>query len=505
MGDRPSFRVEMSLLAAALAVVALATSYHLESIPAPWWDEGWTLSVARNWVVSGHYGHMLDGQPAAPVLSAHLPVVALIAAAFSAFGVGLLQARAVMVACALITLLLLYMLSRALAGRRIASIASLLVCLAPVQWDLSLVFMGRQVLGEIPSLLFILAGLLALTRSGGSRWWPSVLAGVLFGLALATKAQVVPFVATGLVTTTGILFFRKRDQAWRMALVSALAFAVPPVLSFLRSSLLTTPGVRHDPVAGLVEVTALVLDPDIRMETLRFAFVTALPVTLGLLLAAVRLFQQWRDRAVWTGTVRMLLLLIAGSWYAWYVLLSIGWGRYVFPPAFLAAPFIAELVAALWERARVSGSHGTRYPALMRGAAVVLLVVFAATTGRQVLLGFRDLQTVRSAPGLNELAAYVNTRTPVDATVETYESELLFLLDRPVHVPPAQLNVDFIRKNWLGDSSALGYSLGGVRADLLVVGAFGGGLYDPLIREGVYTPRARFGAYTLHERSTAPR
>jgi len=38
--------------------------------PGMWWDEGWTLSVARNWIERGHYGRLLDGQLAPPGLEA---------------------------------------------------------------------------------------------------------------------------------------------------------------------------------------------------------------------------------------------------------------------------------------------------------------------------------------------------------------------------------------------------------------------------------------------------
>ena len=31
-------------------LILLALEINLESTPALWWDEGWTLSVARNWV-----------------------------------------------------------------------------------------------------------------------------------------------------------------------------------------------------------------------------------------------------------------------------------------------------------------------------------------------------------------------------------------------------------------------------------------------------------------------
>ena len=61
--------------------------FELEVTPPLWWEEGWTLCVARQWVETGHYGCLLNGQPAPPILAGHFPVVASIAAGFRLFGV----------------------------------------------------------------------------------------------------------------------------------------------------------------------------------------------------------------------------------------------------------------------------------------------------------------------------------------------------------------------------------------------------------------------------------
>ncbi len=66
----------------------------LEDIPVPWFDEGWTLSLARNWVVAGHYGHLLMGEPVQiTILNAGFPVIAPVALSFRLLGVGVWQGR----------------------------------------------------------------------------------------------------------------------------------------------------------------------------------------------------------------------------------------------------------------------------------------------------------------------------------------------------------------------------------------------------------------------------
>jgi hypothetical protein len=49
--------------------------FRLDTIPSLSWDEGWTLSVARNWVERGHYGRLLEGNLAPGGLEAAVTVV----------------------------------------------------------------------------------------------------------------------------------------------------------------------------------------------------------------------------------------------------------------------------------------------------------------------------------------------------------------------------------------------------------------------------------------------
>src|SRR5512147_2266081 len=104
----------------ALPLLLLALTINLASTPAPWWDEGWTMSVARNWVVLGHYGRLLEGQATPRGLEAAFPVTAAVALGFRLFGVGIIQARIVSVIFTLIALALLYKLARRFYNQSIA-------------------------------------------------------------------------------------------------------------------------------------------------------------------------------------------------------------------------------------------------------------------------------------------------------------------------------------------------------------------------------------------------
>ena len=507
MGDRGMDRREWLRVATALAGFVILASYNLAMVPQPWWDEGWTMSVARNWVEHGHYGHYLLGQPSSPALSAHLPVVTLVALGFELLGVGMVQARMVFVLCSVLTLLLLYVMTRTLFSRRAAAVVLLVVCIFPPQWELSMFLMGRQVLGEIPAVMFIFVAVLMLWRSDGTRWWSLIIAGGSFGLALTTKSQVVPFVVLALAATSLLMLPRDRPLALRLMGVLGTAVAVMYGLGWLRSLLLMNPGVRPDSVVGLTEVTAMVFDKEVRINALRFALAGAMPLTAALCFQLSQLFRGERrdNEPVWNTAVRRVLFLIGGSWFAWFVFLSVGWGRYAFPPFLLASPFVAALIVRLVDQTRGTPSGpDARSPGVWsRATAASLLALFLLVAGRQIVIGARDLPPSVMESGLQQTATYLNMELADGDSIETYESELLFLLDRPVHFPPPQLNVDTIRKNYIDPSWNFPYDLTTVTADYIVVGAFGKGLYDPLVAAGRYRPFKCIGTYTLLKRTVA--
>ena len=67
--------------------------YKLDDWPSAWWDEGWYLDAARNWIEQGHLGHFLDGQPIPPRIPVRFPVLLPIAASMKIFGIGIWQGR----------------------------------------------------------------------------------------------------------------------------------------------------------------------------------------------------------------------------------------------------------------------------------------------------------------------------------------------------------------------------------------------------------------------------
>ncbi len=98
----------------------LALLFRLDSVPPLWWDEGWTLSVARNWVEHGDYGRLLEGKIVPAGLQAAPLVTATVSLSFRFFGVGVIQARMVGVVFTLACLALIGYLAQRIYDRSIA-------------------------------------------------------------------------------------------------------------------------------------------------------------------------------------------------------------------------------------------------------------------------------------------------------------------------------------------------------------------------------------------------
>lgn len=167
-------------VAACLFLMVFGSGFiHIQSFPPLFFDEGWTVCVARTWVESGHYGCLLRGEPAPPSLAAHFPVVASVAASFSLFAVGVWQARLVGLSYTFGAVLLLYVLTRRLYGRSVSIAALALLILVPLKWSIHPLYIGRQVLGEMPLLFFFWPALsvFSAARVGLSGWSARLSAG----------------------------------------------------------------------------------------------------------------------------------------------------------------------------------------------------------------------------------------------------------------------------------------------------------------------------------------
>lgn len=500
------------LLAVTVMLVVAAVLIDLDRVPMPWWDEGWTMAVARNWVERGHYGQLLNDQPAQVGLTAAFPTVASVALSFRLFGVGVAQARLVLVGYTLIALVLLYWLARRLYDRRVA-IAALIVVMVAADPNVQPLFLGRQVLAEMPMMVYLLIGYVAfdqaLRRSG---WWLLIASGA-WGVGLIAKQQALPFWVMSLLVPIGWVVLKRQWQiAWRLTLSLIGGYAVMRLLPIGLAALIGQP-IASPTLEGLVDVTAVVLIPEVRLTLLVFVAQLGLPTLIGLIYSLQRLWQT-TEVAAPRSTLHWMIWSLAASWFAWYVLLSRGSPRYVFPPVFIGSVFVAALLSDLTHGFHRHSMVATRFNRRSVGALlmIVLLLVMAVFNLRwlgEVLTEAR----LGDAP-VQATAAFLNTQTPPGALIETYNSELFVLLRRPYHFPPDQTNValirDVTRANFgaavelsADDERWLEYDPLSASPDYLVVGAANElwrRLYDPILKTAAFKRVYANRVYEVYER-----
>lgn len=451
----PSLRIFIIPIFILLLLVLL--TWNLGS-PSPWWDEGWTLSVARNLVEHGHYGRLLNGQLTADGMNASYTVTIPVALSFKLFGVGIWQGRLFGVLCTTGALLLMYYLAQQLYNRVIAIGTLFVLLLMPMHPLLHPIINGRQVMAEMPMLFYLLAGYaLFLVTLQRSRWFllPAI---ICWGIALVTKAQVLPFWTAALVIPPAVALLKRQWHMagfWSITLFGALITA--QLLPLVQAVLLLDHSPPRTPLQGIYSVTALVFNPANRLSALVIGGTLGLPTLLGL---GYGTWEAWRwlrynetsaASAALAG-VRLSLLVLAGSWFAWYVLLSVSWMRYLFPAVFLGSFFLAALLyhmtahlrATFHARSNSDTRQQIRAGRWQRAGgilAMLLVIVTSALTILSLSNTYRHTDYAAQA-----VAQFLHTHTAEDALIETYDSEIHFLLDRPYHYPPTNWLLNLIAK-----------------------------------------------------------
>jgi len=485
---------------------------YLDRWPSLWWDEGWTMSVARNWIEFGHYGQMNAGQPAPPGLSAAFPVVMPLALSFKLFGVGTWQARLPGVLFLLAALGLLYYLGLQLYNQRVALAVLLVLLLMSGIGQLHPLPVGRAVLGEMPMLFYLLAGWTCLLGALTGRTWLLLPAMLMWGLGIDAKSQALPFWLASLVLPLVLAIWKGwiRETLLLIAGMGGGWLAGWSLLSFHRL-LVETTAASGGVVGGLYSTTAVVLDAGIRQNALRVVLTLGLPLLVGIIAAAWGSYRSARQvgPADPEMILRLILLGFCASWLAWYLLLSIAWDRYLFPAMFVGGLFIAALLDDLtggfdW---RGAVRHASRLilerdiyaDGLRAWLAIILVAVTLPLTVAIMTLAILHHQ----ATAVKQTAAYLNSHVPGDALVETYESELFHLLDVRYHYPPDSVHVQIARRRMFDPDAVSAYNPLDVDPDYLVVGGYSrdSGLYDPLIESGEFTLVQTYPGYEIYARS----
>jgi len=447
---------DVVFIGSALIVILFFAFFKLTEYPVTWFDEGSHLHVPKTLVQYGVYAdRSSEGfRHYGPTVGVGPTVMLPIALVFQVFGIGLLQARLVMVVYLLATIGACYGMVNVLGGKRLAWVV---LALLLVSRSVLLIRYGRQVLGEVPGLFFIAAGFwLWFVIWERAKTWHLILVGLLLGLAMVTKYQYLLFLAPTLLIAwlANLVYYRQLPQ--RMFLIPGIIAAVCVAAWQLFSLVYLGPATISQNLALLRESAAgvaFVFDPKTMEENIRLivsrevyigALIPALVYGLTLIVPRNKQGQQWS-----------LIFILAMVNLTWFVFASIGWKRYYFLGIALTAIFVARLlydlsagfqfnVRQVWQRLR--NNHIVNQQDAVSLSVWVWLIAMILFP---VAFTIKDMVIT---PQLNApviMAEYINAHIPKEALIETYEAELGFLTDHNFHYPSPALLAATIVQNEL--------------------------------------------------------
>jgi hypothetical protein len=490
---------------------------NLPYAPRTWFDEGSHLHVPKTLVQHGVYadisseGYRYYG----PTVGVGPTVMLPIALVFKLFGVGLLQGRLVIVGYLFVALTAFYALARRLHGPLVGLLALTLLLASRTFSYEGIIEYGRQVVGEVPGVAFLILGMLAwlaaLRSTASSRQSPKgypvggqsikgglhtvycLLAGISFGMALVTKNQFVLIVPPALLLAGLLDWCYYRAGSWQLRLIPLVVacgcFGVWTLAQFQ----FLGPGSFFENMRQTRQAAGGAIFVFDGHAMLRASAYLLRPDLYGGLLIPTLGYALWRARQRNTqGLAEALIVLMVGLWLLWYVVASLGWPRYAFPAVAFGAILIARTLVDLIDWLR----RGTP---LQRGMAI-------AVAGYAVLIIALPLALSASAiarpdDSAQRFAAYMDANVPRDAIVETWEPELGLLTDHRYHYPPIALLDTAVRHQWLGGPPPVYDGLRAAPA-YIVVGGFGAytGIYAPDALARDYVEQQQIGPYVLFRR-----
>jgi len=437
------------LLPAGLVLVALMAFlllWRLDQYPAPWFDEGAYLNVARTYAEEGIYAERSsDGYRFnAAVISVGPTVILPIAGLYALFGESVLLGRLVIVGYGLLLLLALFGVTARLLGVRAALVALLLAFFGWGNW-MPLVF--RTVMGEVVAVCYLLAGLWLWLGHSQPPLLIQIGTGIAFGLAAVTKTVVGPLVivALGAAWVLNLIWYRRYTGTTLLvpALVAGGLFALWTYFSaHLLGAGLRDPAADRATLSAIGSVSYFKLEPGvIGNNVLAFIGGSAFSGLFipALILGAAQGLQRTARGAQWG----LIMLLVLGA-AALFVLTGSttpetnrGAVLMYLPGAVLVTALLHLLtdgfrfdmgatLHALRGRVPLDWHNGRALVAA--GLLIVLVGIPALRAVYNVTGGGSD--------GPYRVAAFLDDAIPPDALIETWDREFAVLTDHRYHFPP---------------------------------------------------------------------
>lgn len=337
-----------------------------------WYDEGTYSQVAQNTALYGKSAFQIapDSFVSAWSVNGGFPFLAPITASYALFGVGVMQGRVVMALFTILFSLAAYWLIRRLHGPLYALYALLLLATFPVLYGT-----GKNILGEVPGLLYLTLFLLTLFRieldAFRSPPWLFAGAGVLLGLTVVTKPLFL--VLLGALGVVGLLYRRTIPWRLRWFVPAFVGFIVPvgihAVIHLMGADPATLASYYANPYAKSSLITTILHNA--------IGFFTAASPLYCLIVSglwASSLYLRRHSSVTLTERVAFFFSLLVLLFY----LRTEGWYRYFFTANVLALLFIPSSTAYLLSRLRARVR--SLVPFLRHGLLVGVVVLAALQT-----------------------------------------------------------------------------------------------------------------------------
>jgi 4-amino-4-deoxy-L-arabinose transferase-like glycosyltransferase len=462
------------------------------------------FQAAKNIALTGRYGlRSTEGfMEFPPAIQTGPTVLFPIAGVFRVGDTGILQARLVTVFYTVLAIAAFYWLVRTVCSGKVAILASALLIFTFDHEFTSFVFMGRQVLAEVPALFFFWLGTLLWLRTWkSSRWLELIWPGLLWGLAMLTKVQFA------LMLPAALILFWLFDRIFGKKL--KICHVLIPIL-VSGGCVLMWYGYQVLSLGfdGFWQ-QAMELRAAGAMHFLRFSPRRTISAIFQLLGSSLILFGvpgmlytvgsglQSREE---TGYHQVFLAAFTVVWLGWYAFLSIGWMRYAFVPSAMSTIFVARLLGEMWDWASQSRQLLNRWLPLTPGQVAIGGVVVMLLLSGLIPMAKQIAQSHNS--GLQELAHYLNTYIPTDVVIESWEWEVDLLTDHAYHHPPYEVTNMFVQHIWYGTPVSPDlYDPLAFHPMYLIIGPFAKwtGIYTQCLQEQRCTLVESIGEYDLYK------
>ena len=383
-------------------------------------DEGIYLQFSQNLSHYGVYGTSNGGNydilvpqgGTGPIL------IGSVVLSFKLLGQSLYSARFAVTIFLILSIIGLYLLIRETSNWQIASIGLLIYLVAGVDFYDTL-WMGRQVLGEVPSQAFLFLGLWCLIKVLKKYSRLLLFASlILLGLAVVAKNQLVWILIPALAAMAVGDFLIWKKNHWKIFIVAASAVLISFLAWYVAQILMTGNSASYQEIAsynllsGYLRFSISKIIANINL--LRYSGFL-LPIAISCLYAIFRIF---RDKAHIYEAQALLFSLAAFGLFS-SVVLSLPWARYIYSGIVFTIPILAWLLndSIHWIR-----SKGRFILRLGLAACIVVFVGFLAFR----LFSDAKLIVQTNNNDAQQFATLVDNKVPAGSEVLNWEWEIEF-------------------------------------------------------------------------------